>query len=237
MIEGIKVNGAHSYYTHKLRVLKRSIGAAPRDDLTERVPFSNVTHDFSELFGGHTYGERNLAYEFEFMCFDKRRAQDRLTRILYWLRWSGKKVLYDALLPDYHCEVSSPQVSWSEDHGIYNISAKFAASPAIVPNPNKLYNPAAYVFPDVNGDGVVDGMDASLILTAYTNISTGLPSGLTPEQERLADADMNGVIDGRDASLVETFYSATAVGNYDNSPLGWAEFMYDQNEHDEEAIY
>ncbi len=236
MREGILVNGAHSYYTHKLNTVSRKIGAAPRDDLTERVPYSNVTHDFSELFGGHTYGDRKLSYTFEFICFDKHRAQERLKLIFDWLHWSGRKTLCDALLPDYHYESAEPTVSWSESHGIYKITAEFKASPAIVPNPNKLYNPSVYVFPDVNGDGKVDSIDASAIMTAYSNISAGKPSGLTEEQEALADADMNGVIDSRDASLILTFYSDVLSGKYENSPSGWAEFMHKQNI-EKEAIY
>lgn len=128
MREGILVNGAHSYYTHKLNTVSRKIGAAPRDDMTERVPYSNVTHDFSELFGGHTYGDRKLSYTFEFICFDKHRAQERLKLIFDWLHWSGRKTLCDALLPDYHYESAEPTVSWSESHGIYKITAEFIAA-------------------------------------------------------------------------------------------------------------
>jgi hypothetical protein len=51
MIKGITVNGSHSYYNFGLRMLKRSIGSPPKDEHLERVPYSNVTYDFDELFG------------------------------------------------------------------------------------------------------------------------------------------------------------------------------------------
>lgn len=87
-----------------------------------------------------------------------------------------------------------------------------------------------FVYPDVNGDGTVNSSDAVLILSAYSNIQTGEPSGLTPEQENLADANRDGVINSTDASLVLTFYSKCATGQYENNAAGWTEFMTERYE-------
>lgn len=102
MIEGFSVNGVHSYHTFGLRILERKIGSAPKDSMTERVPFSNVTYDFSRIFGKQSYGERTLSYELEFICMDKKIAQERVIEILKKLKWDGRKNLYDDLLCDYH---------------------------------------------------------------------------------------------------------------------------------------
>lgn len=75
-------------------------------------------------------------------------------------------------------------------------------------------------YPDVNDDGIIDGRDASAILTAAGKIAIGEPSGLTPKQEKAADANMDGIIDQRDATFVLTFYSSGAED--------WTEYFEEQ---------
>ncbi|MCM1008838.1 MAG: dockerin type I domain-containing protein [Ruminococcus flavefaciens] len=235
-IEGITVNGVHSYYRHGLRILKRSASAAPKDDYTERVPFSSVTYDFGSVCGRQSYGERTLSYKFELLCFHKRRAQEKIMAILEWLHWTGRKELYDDLLPDYHYEVREPTVNWEEKHGIYTFSVTFKANPHIMPNSNKKYTADTVNFPDVTGDGIVDGTDATLILNAYTNIISGKDPGFSERQMQAADADMDGAITGMDSTLVMQFYTAAMSGEYENSPGGWAEFLNDVKEKNKGVI-
>lgn len=82
-----------------------------------------------------------------------------------------------------------------------------------------------FIYPDVNGDGIVDTSDAVLVMQAYANIQAGQPSGLTEEQENLADCDRNGIIDSTDAMLISSFYSACQGGSYTNNQAGWTEYM------------
>ena len=224
-IEGITVNGVHSYYRHGLRLLKRSVGSAPKDDCTERVPFSSVTYDFGSVCGRQSYGERTLNYKFELLCFHKKRAQDKVIGILEWLHWTGRKDLYDDLLPDHHYEVREPTVNWDENHGIYTFSVSFKAAPYIKPNSNKMYTADTVNFPDIDGDGIVNGSDATLVLNAYTKLLAGEDPELNESQLRAADADMDGKITASDAALVLAFYTDVSSGKYDNTPGGWAEFL------------
>lgn len=83
-------------------------------------------------------------------------------------------------------------------------------------------------YPDVNGDGTVNSRDTALISEAAANIGAGMPSGLTPEQEILADADMNGKINTKDTSLVNEFVAGAGIGTYENSLEGWIEFITDK---------
>ena len=83
-------------------------------------------------------------------------------------------------------------------------------------------------FPDIDGDGRVTASDSSLILAAAANIGTGHESGLTPEQELLADANRDGSINAVDASLVLSFSAELGVGKYSNNQEGWTEFLSDQ---------
>jgi hypothetical protein len=82
-----------------------------------------------------------------------------------------------------------------------------------------------FPFPDIDGDGSVTLMDATKVLRAYSNIQAGEPSGLTPEQEDLADANRDGFINSIDASLIMSFYSGCATDKYTNNQAGWTTFM------------
>lgn len=231
MREGFFVNGAHTYGTHRLRCLSRQTSSAPKDDYTERVPFSNAVYDFGNICGRQSYGERQLSYVFEFLSFHRKMAQDKIMNIKQWLRWSGYTELYDDLLPDYHYMVREPSVSFSEEHGVYKLSMVFPAAPEIVPNPNKSHElaPEDVILPDINGDGRVNSIDVSMILAAYSAISTGQDTGLTEAQLKACDANRDGKITASDATLVSEFYSALSTGRYECTAAGWAQFLNDKN--------
>lgn len=60
---------------------------------------------------------------------------------------------------------------------------------------------------DVNNDGVVDAVDATLTLRAYTRILSNMDSGLTPAEAAAADVDGDGAITGIDATLILRYYT------------------------------
>ena len=231
--KGFTLNGKHTYYTFGLSMLKRAIGSPPKDSHIERVPFSNVTYNFDSLFG-KSYGERKLAYEFDFIELDISKAEDKIIKIREWLQFSGSLDLYDDYYPHYHFSVREPIVDSIESHGVYTIKVTFWAAPAMLPNPDKLrYTAVNVTLPDVNGDGKVDMSDASLILAAYAALSTEPPQdpGLTPKQLKAADANMDGKIDASDAAMVSEFYSILAQSDspYDGMslPAAWAAYLND----------
>lgn len=82
-----------------------------------------------------------------------------------------------------------------------------------------------FVYPDVNGDGLADDDDVMLILEAYTNIQVGEPSGLTPEQEDIADCNRDGRITSSDATLLAGFLRDVSRGLYSNNSAGWDAYM------------
>ena len=82
-----------------------------------------------------------------------------------------------------------------------------------------------FPYPDIDGDGRVTSMDSSLVFAAYMNISTDEPSGLTPEQENLADCNRDGLIDVIDAQLILSYYAGCGSGKYTNNQEGWTAFM------------
>ena len=232
--KGFYLNGKHTYYAFGLKMLKRSVGAAPKDEHVERVPYSNITYNFDALFGRKSYGERKISYEFDFIERDICRAEDKLVNIIEWLHFDDKLDLYDDYFPNYHFSVREPDVGTSENHGVYTVKITFRAAPEMLPNPSKKkYTATNVVVPDINCDGKVDMVDVSMILAAYAALSADPPkdTGLTPKQLRAADANMDGKIDSTDASMVSDFYSRLSQ---DDSPYNgmtlaaaWAAYLND----------
>ncbi len=233
--KGIFVNGKHSYYAYGLRMTKRTIGSAPKDEHLERVPFSNITYNFDSLFAKKSYGERKLSYELEFIESNIEKAEDKLISILNWLHWDNSINLVDDFLPDYHFSVREPEVSHSEKHGVYSFKISFMAAPAIVANPNKwVYNAANTLIPDINGDGIIDAIDEAMIRDAYAAVSANPPRdpGLTPEQLKRCDANLNGEVDSVDASWVSRFYAQLSTGKYNGLSLeaAWAAYLNERKQ-------
>ena len=100
--------------------------------------------------------------------------------------------------------------------GRLHIEADITRPPVVLPE---------FPYPDLDNDGYITALDASTVITAVENIKAGEPSGLTTEQEDLADCNRDGFIDDTDASLLLSFYAGTAGGKYTNNQAGWTEFM------------
>lgn len=220
MIHGIRLNDKHSYYDFGLRTLSRNIGVPEKKRIIETVPYSNIVYDFSKLYGVQTYDERKLTYKFEFLENDKTTAQVKLDKLIEWLSYTGKSPLYDDFTFNYHFNAECTEISIKEDHEAYIVDVIFMAEPYKILNEIKKYN-----FPDLNGDGIVDATDASMISKAYADISSGREPELTPEQLILCDANMDGYIDATDASIVLSFYAECSAGSFENTPDGFNKFM------------
>ena len=60
---------------------------------------------------------------------------------------------------------------------------------------------------DVTGDGVVDGMDATAVLTDYAKTSSNKDSIFDKAQSIAADVNGNLIIDGIDSTIILTYYA------------------------------
>lgn len=106
-----------------------------------------------------------------------------------------------------------------------------------VPTPDEkieLFNKA-----DTNGDGVINPVDASALLTFYTTCQGGTYTndltgwinfyneiyGTDPVHEVYPDVNGDGIVDPRDASLIMTFYQGVSSGKYENTADDFYEFM------------
>lgn len=71
-----------------------------------------------------------------------------------------------------------------------------------------------YILGDVNGDEMVNAVDASLILAEYSAISTGQNLTFTELQKKAADINGDETYDSVDASIVLAYYSFTSTHDY-----------------------
>ena len=67
-------------------------------------------------------------------------------------------------------------------------------------------------FGDPSGDGTINAIDASYILTAYALKSTKKKTGYTAAQEKASDVNMDGTYDALDASAVLGYYAYISTG-------------------------
>lgn len=66
---------------------------------------------------------------------------------------------------------------------------------------------------DVTFDGIIDGRDATLVLTDYARTSSGKDSSLYYRQKNVSEVTGDKIIDGRDASVILTYYAKASAGS------------------------
>lgn len=76
---------------------------------------------------------------------------------------------------------------------------------------------------DVNFDGAVNSVDASLVLAEYAAISTNGTLKFDEKANKAADVNKDEVIDSSDASLVLAYYAYTSTGGTETDMEKWIE--------------
>ena len=67
------------------------------------------------------------------------------------------------------------------------------------------------LYGDVNGDGLVTAVDASIILTEYAAVSAGAEHSFTQAQAIAADVNKDGAANAVDASVILSYYAFCSV--------------------------
>ncbi|MDK8641335.1 phage tail protein [Niallia taxi] len=136
---GIRFNGKHSYEDmgYTMPYEDREIGFSSKNKIIVTVPFSNVEHDFSEIYGSQSYSTRQLRYAFNVLKegnWSHRAMEFQKTKLINWLMNSkGKKRLYDDDIPGYYflAEVES-QADFVDDIETGTLSVTFKAYPFMI---------------------------------------------------------------------------------------------------------
>ncbi|WP_295074157.1 dockerin type I domain-containing protein, partial [Ruminococcus sp.] len=82
----------------------------------------------------------------------------------------------------------------------------------------------SYKLGDVNANGIVDAVDASLVLQYYAKISTGGDGGFTEEQKLAANVTGDAIIDAVDAAKILSYYAYVSTVK-EGTPKTMEEFM------------
>ena len=76
---------------------------------------------------------------------------------------------------------------------------------------------------DVNGDGIIDAVDASNVLRYYAIISTDQNGGFTDDQKAAADVNKDGEVNAVDSSNILAYYAYASISDDEVKPM--EEFM------------
>ena len=128
-MNGIIKGNKHSFKDFNITIAKRDIGIPKKNKITEKIPFSNVTYDFSLLYGEQTYDERSLSYTFNIIGKNKNDMNVKKTNILTWLMDGGKEKLYDDTIPGVYFLAEALESSWKENLHDGQLTVKFEAYP------------------------------------------------------------------------------------------------------------
>ena len=69
---------------------------------------------------------------------------------------------------------------------------------------------------DVNADGAINAIDASIVLTEYGQLSTNQPTTLTVTQSQAADVNKDDTINAIDASYILAYYAYASTDGQDS---------------------
>lgn len=132
-MNGITWMNQHSETDFDATITERILPPPPKDRITERVPYSSVTYDFTALYGSATYGERTLQYKF--MLSDYRGMtflKNRVSQFIQWLYSSiEKSPLYDDTEEGYYYNAVCTDVSAPSYTGgtVAELTVTFMADP------------------------------------------------------------------------------------------------------------
>ena len=142
------------------------------------------TYDLSVTLTGGTYNRTSAPYTETFTIPDGNDDPDSYTELRYVFT-------IDDILNDNEWDITS------DDNGKKEVAVHLNA----------------VSMGDINMDGKITAVDASLVLSEYANLSSDLEGEFTDRQFALADINGNEKIEATDASSILWFYAELSSGN------------------------
>lgn len=135
MIDQLIIGEVHSYDDFDATVAERRIGKPKKKRITESVPFSNITHDFSAINGEVYWEDRTLEYVFEIIADSAEELEEKKQPFVSWIMNVMNERLYDPFIPDYHFLATFDDID-DDDSEIEKsvITVKFTAYPYMIAN-------------------------------------------------------------------------------------------------------
>lgn len=98
-------------------------------------------------------------------------------------------------------EVTSNAIELTDEHSFGGVDGDYAVTKDYALHLN------GFIKGDVDGDGAVTGIDATLALRQYTLVLSGMDGNLNELQKAAADIDGDGVVTGIDATNILRYYT------------------------------
>lgn len=142
MIDQLIIGERASFDDFGASVASRKISAPPKKEITETVPFSNVTYDFSAINGEVYWDRRELQYACEIMSPTPEDLERKKTAFSAWVMNVIEEILIDPFDPHYHYIATYADIDYADEEGQYKTTAtvKFKAYPYKIANTPKVYN-------------------------------------------------------------------------------------------------
>lgn len=127
----IKFNGKKSLDDMGITINSRKIDIAEKVKTTAKVPYSNVTYDFSNVYGDQVYNDISLQYVFNVIAKSQDDFYKKCKEISNWLMAGGKSDLYDDVIAGYYyyAECLKCEMSIYDSLRTGTLTANFTAYP------------------------------------------------------------------------------------------------------------
>ena len=142
MIDQLIIGDKASYDDFSASVAERKPPNPPKKkSIKEKVPFSNVTHDFSAINGEIYWEERELEYTFEILADTPEELERLRMAFTNWVNGVTSQDIFDPYIPDYHFNGTCENVDYKDDESLFKttVTVKFLAYPYQIANEPKIY--------------------------------------------------------------------------------------------------
>ncbi|MCM1507891.1 MAG: leucine-rich repeat protein [Ruminococcus flavefaciens] len=120
------------------------------------------------------------------------------------------------------CKIYNSESTISETATIYGYKNSTAQEYAEKYSRNFVeINDSEIVLGDINGDGMIDAIDATAVLVEYANLSTGGSGTFSESQKSAGDVNSDGMTDAVDATMILTFYAYLSTGGAESDMRVW----------------
>lgn len=122
-------------------VAERTIGQPKKKEIKEKIPFSNITYDFSAINGELYWEERPLKYIFEILADTPEELEEKKTAFSSWIMNVFNEEIHDPFIKDYHFVGTYSDMNFADEEDVEKttVSVNFAAYPYKIANEPRVY--------------------------------------------------------------------------------------------------
>ena len=149
MIDQLIIGKKASYDDFEASLAKIKVALPKKKSIKEKVPFSNITHDFSAINGEIYWEEREIECVFEITADSPESLEEKKAAFSDWVMKVFNEEIHSPYIPDYHYIGTYEDMTPDDEDDVEKttITVKFTAYPYKIAN-----YPTAYEC-DISGAG------------------------------------------------------------------------------------